>query len=126
VPMFGSCRRLLLEQKAGSRYKRPGDYVFPTVVGTQEHAGRWYEREFRRPLDRAGLPYRFHDLRHYAVSKLIEQGANVLLVAKIAGHSRPSVTRDVYSHLFDSELAEAATRYGPLRRQQRLRAVDER
>jgi integrase len=50
----------------------------------------------------------------------------VLLVAKIAGHSRPSVTLDVYSHLFDSELAEAATRYDPLRREPRLRAVDER
>jgi integrase len=126
VPMFGSCRRLLLEQKAGSRYKRPEDYVFGTAVGTQEHACRWYEREFRDRLDKAGLSHRFHDLRHYAVSKLIEQGASVLLVAKIAGHSRPSVTLDVYSHLFDSELAEAAARYDPLRREPRLRAVDER
>ena len=126
VPLFGSLRKLLLEQKARSRHKRPDDFVFATAVGSQEDAALWYKREFRAPLDRAGLSFRFHDLRHYAVSKLIDQGANILLVSRVAGHSRPSITLDVYGHLMVEGLAEAATRYDPLRQVPRLRAVDER
>jgi integrase len=120
--MFGSVRKLLLERKAASRFKRAEDFVFCTAVGTQEHANRWYVRAFRRPLDKAGLSFRFHDLRHHAVSKLIEQGANILLVSRVAGRSRPSVTLDVYGHLLVDGLAEAATRFDPLRE----RAVDQR
>jgi integrase len=59
---------------------------------------------------------RLHDLRHYAVSRLIEQGANVLLVSRVAGHARASVTLDVYAHLFREGLAEAAERFDPLER----------
>lgn len=59
---------------------------------------------------------RLHDFRHYAVSKLIGQGANVLVVARIAGHARPDVTLRVYAHLFAEGLAEAALRFDPLSR----------
>jgi hypothetical protein len=31
--MFGSARRVLLEQKARSRFKRPQDLVFPNAAG---------------------------------------------------------------------------------------------
>ena len=57
---------------------------------------------------------RFHDLRRYAVSRLIEQGANILVVARIAGHSKPSITLDVYADLFAEGLEEAAVRFDPL------------
>ncbi len=52
VPMFGSVRKLLLEQKAGSSFKRPEDFVFPTAVGTQENGDRWVMREFMPALKR--------------------------------------------------------------------------
>lgn len=73
------------------------------------------------PSKRAKLrdSLRLRDLRHYAVSRLIEQGANVLLVSKVAGHARPSVTLDVYAHLFKEGLAEAAERFDPLARGRR-------
>jgi integrase len=102
VPMFGSARRVLLEQKARSRFTRPEDLVFPTAVGTPERPADWARREFLHARKEANLrdTLRLHDLRHYAVSRLIEQGANVLLVSKVAGHARPSVTLDVYAHLF--------------------------
>jgi integrase len=121
VPMFGSARRVLLEQKARSRFGRPEDLVFPTVVGTPERPADWARREYRHARKAAGLPttMRLHDLRHYAVSRLVEQGANVLLVSKVAGHARPSVTLDVYAHLFKEGLAEAAERFDPLARGRR-------
>lgn len=118
VPMFGSARLVLLEQKARSRWTRRHDLVFPSVVGTPQNPATAAEREFRHALRRAGLPrlaFRFHDLRHYAVSQLIAQGASILQVARVAGHSDPSVTLRVYGHLMADGLAEAARRFDPLR-----------
>jgi integrase len=125
VPMFGSARRVLLEQKARFPFKRDHDLVFPTVVGTPERPAGWARREFIPARARAGLreTLRLHDLRHYAVSRLVEQGANVLLVSKVAGHSKASVTLDVYSHLFQEGLAEAAERFDPLARKPNLGLV---
>jgi integrase len=76
------------------------------------------EREFRHALRRAGLPrlaFRFHDLRHFAFSQLIAQGANILQLARVAGHADPSVTLRVYAHLMRDGLAEAARCFDPLR-----------
>lgn len=69
------------------------------LAGYPERPPDWARREFLPARKRAGLrdSLRLHDLRHYAVSRLIEQGANVLLVSKVAGHARPSVTLDVYA-----------------------------
>jgi integrase len=115
VPIFGSARKVLLEAKACSRFSRPEDYVFPTVVGTPENPAAWSSLEFYYARRRAKLreTLRFHDLRHYAVSRVIEQGANILLVSRIA-HAKPSVTLDVYSHLFADGIDEAAVRFDPL------------
>ena len=43
---------------------------------------------------------REHDLRHVCASVLIDQGASVPYVAKVFGHSAPSVTLGVYAHAF--------------------------
>jgi integrase len=129
VPMFGSARRVLLGQKARSPFGRPHDLVFPTIIGTPHRPADWARREFLGARARAGLrdTLRLHDLRHYAVSRLIAQGAKVLLVSKVAGHARASVTLDVYAHLFEEGLAEAAERFDPLAREAKLGlVVDER
>jgi integrase len=77
VPIFGSARKVLLEAKACSRFSRPEDYVFPTVVGTPENPAAWSSLEFYYARRRAKLreTLRFHDLRHYAVSRLIARQA---------------------------------------------------
>jgi integrase len=97
----------------------------------------WARREFRAALQRAGLgewrkgqddkpcwagAFRFHDLRHYAVSELIKQKADILLLARIAGHEDPSITLRVYAHLLNDDVSEASRLYDPLRRVE----VDER
>lgn len=41
-----------------------------------------------------------HDLRHYAASVLIEQGASVKAVQRHLGHKSASTTLDTYAHLF--------------------------
>lgn len=120
VPLFRSARKVLLEVKAASRFKRDEDFVFPTAVGTAENPQAWANREFYFARRQAKLreTFRLHDLRHYAVSRLIEQGANVMLVSRIAGHAKPSVTLDVYAHLLEERIEEAAVRYDPLGRRE--------
>jgi integrase len=115
VPMFGSLRGLLLELKAASPFKGADDFVFPAVTGEARNPAGWMRWEYYPALKRARVPpFRFHDLRHFAVSQLIAQGANILQISRIAGHADPSITLKVYSHLLADGLAEAADRYDPL------------
>jgi integrase len=116
VPMFGSVRQALLEQKAGTRFTQHEDFVFPDKFGGPESPNGWLKREFYPALSRAGVQgFRFHDLRHFAVSQLIAQGANVLELARVAGHADPSLTLRIYSHLMSDALSNAAGLYDPLR-----------
>ncbi len=75
----------------------------------QRITGRW-----SKALADKGLPKRtFHSLRHSHASALISAGLDVVPVSKRLGHSNPSLTLNVYSHLFtskDSEAAEAIDR----------------
>lgn len=101
--------------------------------------GNWTRREFRAAQQRAGLgewktekgkrrwiaAFRFHDLRHYAVSELIMQKADILLLARIAGHDDPSITLRVYAHLLNDDVSEAAKVYDRLKRVEGRREVDE-
>lgn len=72
-------------------------------------------RDFKRLLGDAGLPViRFHDLRHTAASLMLSHGVPVLVVSRMLGHSRPSITLDVYGHLIPSAQAEVAEKMDEL------------
>ena len=45
-----------------------------------------------------------HDFRHSCASLLINNGANVTMVAKYLGHTKVEETLNTYSHMFDSAL----------------------
>lgn len=49
---------------------------------------------------------RIHDFRHSCASLLINNGANITLVAKYLGHSNISMTLNTYSHMYKSRLEE--------------------
>lgn len=49
---------------------------------------------------------RIHDFRHSCASLLINKGASITLVSKYLGHSKVSITLDVYSHFYKSELLD--------------------
>lgn len=51
--------------------------------------------------ERAGLDVTFHVLRHTFASILIAQGEDAKYVADQLGHDKPSITYDVYTHLFN-------------------------
>jgi integrase len=60
---------------------------------------------WRRAADKAGVSgFTPHDLRHYAASVMIEQGASVKAVQRHLGHASATTTLDTYAHLWpDSE-----------------------
>jgi len=65
--------------------------------------------DFLKLLEKAGLQnIRFHDLRHTAASIMLNNGIPIIVVSKILGHSRPSITLDVYGHLYHEMQSEAA------------------
>ena len=47
---------------------------------------------------------RLHDFRHSCASLLINNGANVTLVAKYLGHTKIEETLNTYSHMFSTAL----------------------
>lgn len=47
---------------------------------------------------------RIHDFRHSCASFLINNNASITLVSKYLGHSKVSITLDIYSHFYKSEL----------------------
>jgi len=64
---------------------------------------------FRQLLKGAGLPtMRFHDLRHSAATILFVAGVNPKVIQELLGHSKISITLEVYSHVLPSMQQEAA------------------
>jgi len=57
------------------------------------------KKSYAWALQQAGInDFRFHDLRHTAASNLAQNGANLLEIAEVLGHSNTTITKR-YSHL---------------------------
>lgn len=121
VPLFASVDRALraLAARALDRGRyAPDELVFGSMRGTPLQPSNFRQRVWERALRRAGLEgegYRFHDLRHTCVSRLVAAGADVKLVQAVAGHANPMITLKRYSHLLDARITEAAGRFDPAR-----------
>jgi len=82
----------------------------------------WRRRVFTPAAKAAGLdsPVRPYDLRHSFVSLLLAEGANVVEIARQAGHS-PTMTLSTYAHLFDEAAgAERLSAEDEIRRARQL------
>lgn len=64
---------------------------------------------WRDAVKNRGLPkVTFHALRHTHASALISKGLDVVSISKRMGHASPSMTLNVYGHLFDHDDSKAA------------------
>ena len=85
------------------------DLVFCNEIGWQLEGGNMRRRQYRRLLERAGLPIiRFHDLRHTAATLMLLQGIHPKVVSERLGHASVSITLDRYSHVLPSMQRDAA------------------
>jgi integrase len=84
------------------------ELIFPSSMGTPLNQSN-LRKEFLKVLDRAKLPkIRFHDLRHTAASLMLNNGVPPIVVSNRLGHSKPSITMDVYGHLYQETQTDAA------------------
>jgi integrase len=84
--------------------------VFARRDGTA-HAPSWLSQKFARTMTTLGIDCTLHGLRHTHASSLISSNVDVLTLSRRLGHASPSITLNVYGHLFsstDASVAEAA------------------
>ena len=67
-----------------------------------------YRHSFEPLLKRAGLVFRFHDLRHSTASMLLMGGSDIKTVQERLGHSTATMTLNTYSHVMQGTQSEAA------------------
>jgi integrase len=124
VPIFDSVRAALDTLAARALeygIYAPEQLLFQTEHGGPLHASNFNRRTWQPALRHAGLVdtngktiYRFHDLRHTCISRLVAAGADIKLIQAIAGHANATITLNRYSHLLDERLTDVATRYDPV------------
>jgi integrase/recombinase XerC len=92
VPLNSACRKALDEWSQARIASGDVGALWLSRQGTRM-GSRAIDLVIRRLAKDAGLKLSAHTLRHTAVTNLIRSGADVVLVAEIAGHRRLDTTR---------------------------------
>lgn len=69
---------------------------------------------FHRVAERAGVPCRFHDLRHFTATELLARGHSLPTVSGLLGHARVTTTADIYANATEEADRAAADELGSL------------
>lgn len=120
LPLPDDLRNALLAEKQrreiAARKSRGHVIDSPFVFITAE--GKPFRPEsigqaFKRAAEKAGLPsMRLHDLRHTAITYMLEQKINPRVVSEIAGHSTASFTMQQYGHVLANSKKNALDTLG--------------
>jgi len=98
----------------GSEGRKASDWLFPAPEGGPLSESNWKRSVGWAEACRAvGHPtLRPHDLRHTAASIWLGSGADPKVVQRMLGHASAAMTMDLYGHLIDRNLWEAARLVG--------------
>jgi integrase len=97
--------------KAGAQWKGSENRIVTSAVGTPPTPNRLKDT-LDRLCRKAGVPrLTVHQLRHECASLLFAAGADVKQVQQHLGHSRASVTLDIYTHLLTGTDGDLARRF---------------
>lgn len=104
VPIVESCA-------AG---KDSNDWLFGSPRGGPLHESNWKRSvAWTTATEAIGRPdLRVHDLRHTCASVWLGPGADPKVVQRILGHASAAMTMDLYGHLIDQNLWDAAAKIG--------------
>lgn len=87
----------------------PDDWVFATKNGNPMFRTNFYTGVWVKLLEKLKIEHRgLHHGRHTTATILLSKGIPVEVVSAMLGHSRPSMTYDIYSHYRDGTGREAA------------------
>jgi integrase len=85
------------------------DLVFPNEAGKPINHNNMVNRYFNPALKKAKIQrVKFHALRHSYASIQLAQGRNIKYIQNQLGHSSPTVTLNIYSHLLKDQNQKAA------------------
>ena len=94
--------------------KSSGEWLFAAPAGGPLRETNWQRsvswREAKATIGRPEL--RVHDLRHTAASVWLASGADPKVVQRVLGHATAAMTMDLYGHMIDRNLWDAAQRIG--------------
>jgi hypothetical protein len=96
--------------------KAAGAWLFDAPEGGPLRESNWKRSVgWRAATVAAGLAgFRVHDLRHTAASAWLGAGADPKVVQRVLGHATASMTVDLYGHLVDANLWQAARLVGDI------------
>lgn len=98
VPMFPETHYLL------SILPRSSEYVFPFTNNS-------VRLHFRKLKQKHNLTFSIHSLRHTFATRCLENGINPNTFQRWLGHSKPSTTLDIYSHVQPAFEKEEISKY---------------
>jgi integrase len=100
--------QLELRLQLGAGRLEPDDLLFTDIEGAPLHPIN-FSTTWANCAARIGFPdLTYHCLRHTHASQLIGAGIDVVKIAHRLGHASPTVTLDIYGHLFDKDDSKAA------------------
>jgi integrase/recombinase XerD len=99
-----STTNLLLLRRYWKVY-RPNDWLFPGIPATKPIAIRTIQSVFRQSVGTAGInkTVSTHTLRHCFATHLLNQGARILQIKELLGHSHIQTT-SMYLHLTHAQV----------------------
>ena len=99
--LLNDFKRLLEQDKKTYGFKKSW-YVFGTDIPITNSRLRDRKNQLCQKANLKQI--RIHDFRHSCASLLINNGANITMVAKYLGHTKINETLNTYSHMFKNKL----------------------
>jgi site-specific recombinase XerD len=111
VPLVAELVPIIDRWSAG---KEPEAWLFAAPGGGPLRESNWKRSVgWRAAKVAAGVPdVRVHDLRHTAASLWLAAGADPKVVQRVLGHATAAMTMDLYGHLVDASVWQAARLVG--------------
>lgn len=94
LPMDDETHTILAEQRL--RVPHSVEYVFPNERGGFRSPNS-LTQHFRRTMERLGMAYHLHDLRHTAITRWRTEGVDLEVASALAGHESVAITANIYS-----------------------------
>jgi len=96
--------------------KSPDAWLFDGPEGGPLQESNWKRSVgWSQATTAAGKPgFRVHDLRHTAASMWLAAGADPKVVQRVLGHATAAMTMDLYGHMIDANLWQAAQLVGDI------------
>lgn len=98
--------KILKEQAKKKKYFKESWFVFGDELPFKETTIQHRKNKYCKLSGVKQI--RIHDFRHSCASFLIQNGASIVLVSKYLGHSKISITLDIYTHLYENELKKVS------------------